>query len=106
MKKNTSLYYLLILGFALAAPLLLQKLSPKKAAHAAASAPAATQQPQQQQHGASPAVIEPARAPLPPAAPIGPERTFTIETPEYKARISSLNAGVKSFLLKDAQFQT
>jgi YidC/Oxa1 family membrane protein insertase len=101
MKKNTSLYYLLVLGFALAAPLLLQKLSPKKAAQAAANAPAATQQ-----HGSSPAVIEPARAPLPPAAPIGPERTFTIETPEYSARISSLNAGVKSFLLKDSQFQT
>lgn len=101
MKKNTSLYYLLVLGFALAAPLLLQKLSPKKPAQATGNVPAVTQP-----HGSSPAVIEPARSPLPPTAPIGPERTVTIETPEYSARISSLNGGVKSFLLKDAQFQT
>jgi len=97
MRKKSSLYYLAVIGFALAVPLLLQKMSPrdedKKAApraqgSAAPSVPAAPQ----------------ASASRTPTAPPPAERTFSIDTAEYSAKVSSLNGGIKSFVLKDPQF--
>jgi YidC/Oxa1 family membrane protein insertase len=92
MRKNTSLYYLIVLGIALAAPLVLQKLHPRDAAKGKVAA----------QQTPMPAAAPVARVP---SAPSAPERTFTIETKEFNAQVSSLNAGIRRFTLKDPQFQ-
>lgn len=100
MRKNKSLYYLLLLGVALAAPLVLQKIYPHEADAPKDKAAA--------QHAPTEAPAAPARAPIAAphgsAAPIPAERTLTIETREYTATVSSLNGGLKRFVLKDEQF--
>ena len=99
MRKNTSFYYLAVIGFALAVPLLMQKMSPREEQKGAASS-------ESTQKGAAPSATPAPQVSVPrtPAAPTAPERTFNIETQEFTARISSLNGGVKSFVLKDPQF--
>jgi len=104
MRKNTSLYYLLVFGFAFAVPLLMQKFSPNDsksapkpaAAQAAPTQPPAPGQPAQGQAKA-------AAAPKAPAAV--PEVTLAIETEEFTARVSNLSGGLKSVVLKDPQFR-
>ena len=89
MRKNTSLYYLALLGFALAVPFFFEKAQTKKSS-TAPNKPIVTQ-----------VTVPPAAAKQ--AAP--PEHTFPIETPEFQASVSSLNGGLKSWKLKDKQFQ-
>jgi YidC/Oxa1 family membrane protein insertase len=93
MRKNTTLYYLAVLGVAVALPLLFHKDKPAPAS----KLPAATSVMPREQARLSPA----------PAAPLAAlvERTVTLDTPEYSARVSSLNGGIKSWKLKDPQFQ-
>ena len=98
MRKNTTLYYVILLGVAVAAPLVLQKIYPREAGAPDDKKAAAQQAP------AAPAA--PARvAVAPTSAPIPAERTLNIETREYSASVSSLNGGLKSFVLKDEQFR-
>src|SRR5262245_26549466 len=91
MRKNTSLYYLAVLGFALAVPFLLERYSSKKQ-----SAPKPNKPVPAQQVAATP----PAANTAPP-----PERTLPIVTPEYQALVSTLNGGLKNWKLQDKQFQ-
>jgi YidC/Oxa1 family membrane protein insertase len=93
MMKNKSFYYLMLLGFAFAVPLLLQK------AQKPTKRPAAGHTAQQQ--SADLFVKSSAAAALVPP----PERTLAMQTPDFDAVVSSLNGGIKHFLLKDAQFQ-
>jgi YidC/Oxa1 family membrane protein insertase len=95
MMKNKSFYYMALIGFAFAVPLLFQKAThkPKKpgvAQHAA----------QQSGDFADAAPRAGAAASVPPS-----ERILMLQTPDYDASVSSLNGGIKRFLLKDAQFQ-
>lgn len=90
MRKNSYLYYLAVVGIAVAAPMLLSK----------------------NKHGASeaktPAVSVAHAAPPPAAAPAVPpvdEQLATIETSDFRAVVSGLNSGIKSFTLKDPQFR-
>jgi YidC/Oxa1 family membrane protein insertase len=83
MRKNSYLYYLALAGVALAVPAFMAKHDPpatRSIAHAAPP-PAATM-----------------------AAP-AEENLAAIETDEYRALISQLNGGIKSFTLKDPQFR-
>src|ERR1700755_1954497 len=90
MRKNSYLYYLAVIGIAVAAPMLLSK---NKHAPASSSAPS----------------VSVAQAAPPPAAAIEPpaadEKLATLETPDFRAVVSSLNTGIKSFTLKDPQFR-
>jgi YidC/Oxa1 family membrane protein insertase len=90
--KNKSFYYLSLIGFAFAVPMLFQRFEHKPAKATV----------QHVERGAQPTFDSPnvASPTAPPA-----ERTLTLQTPDFDATVSSLNAGVKHFLLKDAQFQ-
>jgi YidC/Oxa1 family membrane protein insertase len=88
MRKNSYLYYLAVIGIAVAAPMLLSK---NKHAPAASPAPSVA-------HAAPP----PAAAI---ATPPAEEKLATLETPDFRAVVSSLNTGIKSFTLKDPQFR-
>ncbi|MET0387666.1 MAG: membrane protein insertase YidC [Polyangiales bacterium] len=107
MRKHTSLYYLAVFGIALAAPLLMQKLYPRDAAHGQAAPPgqAASHAAPAAPSAAPPAISAETVVARPPAAAPAAERTFDIDTEEFQARVSSLNGGVKSFTLKDKQFE-
>jgi YidC/Oxa1 family membrane protein insertase len=93
MMKNKPFYYLALLGFAFAVPLLFQKHAEKSGkasgSHAAPMAESAS----------LPNTLGAAAATPP------PETTLTLHTPQYDALVSNLNGGIKHFLLKDAQFQ-
>src|SRR5262245_57222031 len=88
MSKNSYLYYLALVGIALAVPAFLTH--PPGESH-------------------PPATPEVAHAAPPPAAAVQAapvdERLATVETDEYRAVVSQLNSGIKSFTLKDAQFR-
>jgi len=88
MRKNSYLYYIALAGVALAVPAFMTESSGKPA------------QP------AKPAI---AQAAPPPAAAVSAapdvEELATIETGEYRAVVSRLNGGIKSFTLKDPQFR-
>ena len=108
MRKHTSLYYLLVLGIALAFAYFTPKQASRDKAGAAPNtvaaqeAPHASDKPATQTDGSG----APANANSGAKAHVQPlERTFEIETPEYRARVSSLNGGLKSVVLKDKQFQ-
>jgi YidC/Oxa1 family membrane protein insertase len=94
MRKNTSLYYLAVLGFALAVPLLLHKDKAPGAPGKLVTRPTSSQ-------GEEARLSVPSAPAL--AAPV--ERTVMLETPQYSALVSSLNGGIKSFRLKDPQFK-
>src|SRR5262245_7767162 len=88
MSKNSYLYYLALVGIALAVPAFLTH--PPGESH-------------------PPATPEVAHAAPPPAAVVTAspvdERLGTVETDEYRAVVSQLNSGIKSFTLKDPQFR-
>jgi YidC/Oxa1 family membrane protein insertase len=88
MRKNSYLYYLAVIGIALAAPALLSKT--KLGSHGA-KAPSVS--------------VAYAAPPLAAAVASADEKLATIETPEYRAVVSDLNSGLKSFTLKDPQFR-
>jgi YidC/Oxa1 family membrane protein insertase len=91
MRKNTSVYYLVLLGIALAVPLVMKQLSPSTPKTAA---------PRPQPPSAA------APAPLTAANPSAHEQLAELSTSSFAAEISSLNGGIKSFTLKDPQFQS
>ncbi len=99
MKKNTTWFYLFVLGVALAAPRLMQRANSAKEATAAkhAASPASKSGP------AQPATISSAPASAPQLAL--PEQIATLSTALFRARISSLNGGLQSFELLDPRFQ-
>jgi YidC/Oxa1 family membrane protein insertase len=90
MRKNSYLYYLAVIGIALAAPMLLSKTKPAEGAPKAPS-------------------VSVAHAAPPPAASVTAspqsEELATIETNDFRAVVSGLNGGLKSFTLKDPQFR-
>src|SRR3954462_13449166 len=90
MRKNSYLYYLAVIGIAVAAPTLLSKFKHGAGENTAPSVSVA--------HAAPPpaALI---------AAPPAEEKLATIETSDYRAVVSGLNGGLKSFTLKDPQFR-
>jgi YidC/Oxa1 family membrane protein insertase len=91
MRKNRYLFYTALVGIALAVPYLLAKREPNPPAQTSSPAAASVAQ----------------AAPPPPVAATPPsETTFgMIETADYRAVVSGLNTGVKSFTLKDPQFR-
>ena len=88
MKKNTYLYYFALAGVALAVPALMTAPDGKNKA-------------------TQPSVAQAEPPPPAAAATLAPlnEELASIETPEYRALISKLNGGIKSFTLKDPQFR-
>jgi YidC/Oxa1 family membrane protein insertase len=91
MRKNSILYYLAVLVLAVAAPTLLSKFKPEPAKVAAPSV--------------SVAHAEPPPAAAVTALPAANEALATIETGDFRAVVSGLNSGIKSFVLKDPQFR-
>lgn len=96
MRKNTSLFYWALLGVAVAVPMLLQQMSPKEPMKP--KEPAASAAPQ------APGAASTPRAQVAKAPPVE-EQTFPIETEQWSARVSNVNGGIKSFRLKDTQFE-
>jgi YidC/Oxa1 family membrane protein insertase len=93
MRKNTSVYYLVLLGIALAVPLVLKQLSPPKPKP-------------ETKHLPPPIAAGSGSAPLMAAANLdGHEQLAELSTPSFAAEVSSLNGGIKSLTLKDPQFQ-
>lgn len=93
MTKKTILYYLAVLGIAFGAS---RYFAPELPEAAATSQVAHAQAP------VSPATLAPAS---PATRPLLPERLATLQTDRFKAQVSSLNAGLRSFALSAAQFQ-
>jgi YidC/Oxa1 family membrane protein insertase len=98
MRKNTSLFYWALLAVAVSVPLLMQVMAPKEAAKDATLAPQAQNVPSATSSTSTPRA-KPAMAP-----PVE-EQTYPIETSEFSARVSNVTGGIKSFKLKDEQFQ-
>jgi YidC/Oxa1 family membrane protein insertase len=98
MRKNTSLIYWALLAVAVSVPLLMQVMAPKEAAKDTTLAPKAQNVP-----SPSPSTNTP-RAKAAKAPPVE-EQTYVIETQEFSARVSNVSGGIKSFRLKDEQFE-
>lgn len=98
MKKNTSLFYLALFAVAISVPLLMQVMAPKEAARDSTLSPQAQNVPSPSAQASTPRA-KPAKAP-----PVT-EQTYNIETSEFSARVSNVNGGIKSFRLKDEQFE-
>jgi YidC/Oxa1 family membrane protein insertase len=88
MRKNTSLIYLVVFGVVLAVSQFFHKPTPA-----------------QKSTAVPPIAAGGFHSMLPSTSAPPAEHTLSIETPEYSARVSNLNAGVKSFTLKDPQFE-
>jgi len=108
MSKNTTLYYLAVFSLALTAPWLVKTFVSRDASAVSASA---SNSKTNTVHAAVSAAAAPSAgssnagyAVWTPQAPPS-ERALKIETPEYIALVSSLNGGLKSFVLKDPQFR-
>jgi YidC/Oxa1 family membrane protein insertase len=97
MRKNTTLFYWALLAVAISVPLLMQLMGPKEPPKPAASAA-----PAGPAHSAPSAPSTP-RSPVIKAPPVE-EQTYTIDTPEFNARVSNVGGGIKSYRLKDIQF--
>lgn len=98
MRKNTSLFYWALLGVAVAVPMLLQQMSPKQPPKPAAStAPQAA-------NANAPGKASTPRAQTAKAPPVE-EKTFPLETQQWTALVSNVSGGIKSFKLKDTQFE-
>jgi YidC/Oxa1 family membrane protein insertase len=93
MRKNSFLFYFAVLGLALAVPLLMKKSE--------SSTTAEHEKPLPQKPAAASGGV-----PASPTAPPSNEQTATIDTPDYQARVSSLNGAIKQFTLKDPQFSS
>jgi len=92
--KKTFVYYLGVLGLALAAS---HYFAPKAPAGAVSAVQVAHAQ---AQAGGS---VLAQRSPA--ARALLPERLATLTTDHFKAQVSSLNAGIRSFTLSDARYQ-
>jgi YidC/Oxa1 family membrane protein insertase len=90
MRKNSYLYYLAVIGIAVAAPMLLSKTRHGASENKTPSVSVA--------HAAPPAAAVVAALPA-------EETLATLETRDYRAVVSGLNGGLKSFALKDPQFR-
>ncbi|HTU59937.1 MAG TPA: membrane protein insertase YidC, partial [Polyangiales bacterium] len=102
MRKNTSLFYWALLAVAVSVPLLMQVMAPKKeAAKDATLAPKAQNVPSPTPSSTSASTP---RAPAAKAPPVQ-EQTYNIETAQFSARVSNVSGGIKSFKLKDEQFE-
>lgn len=98
MRKNTSLFYWALLAVAVSVPMLMQVMGPKEAAKNTTLAPKAQTVP-----SPTPSTNAP-RAKAAKAPPVE-EQTYLIETQEFSARVSNVSGGIKSFRLKDEQFE-
>jgi len=98
MRKNTSLFYWALLAVAVSVPLLMQVMAPKQAAKDATLAPKAQNVPSPTSSTSTP------RAKAAKAPPVE-EQTYNIETSQFSARVSNVSGGIKSFKLKEEQFE-